>query len=137
MPVRRASSFFASLEKFSCSRRPRRAAQCTARNINCEKIGMALALILSQPPAQYKQKSRGCHPSFCGNHGILQLFSANSAISMNSALNLLLRLTETIFQSPHRKVRLFLIDQERRRKAERVLARTEHEQTFVESQTGE
>src|SRR2546429_2233200 len=40
MPVRRASSFFASLEKLSSSRRPRRAAQCTARNINCENIGM-------------------------------------------------------------------------------------------------
>src|SRR6266850_7131788 len=39
-PVRRASSFFASLEKSSSTRKPRRAAQRTARNIKLEKIGM-------------------------------------------------------------------------------------------------
>jgi hypothetical protein len=36
------------LEKLSSPRRPRRAAQCTARNIRCENIGMVPASI---PPA--------------------------------------------------------------------------------------
>jgi len=50
-PVRRASSFFASLEKPSSSRKPRRAAQRTARNIKLEKIGMLPSLATHIFPA--------------------------------------------------------------------------------------
>jgi len=60
--MRRASNFFASLEKPSSSRKPRRAAQRTARNIKLEKIGMLLYRQLTFS-GQYKQKSRGCHHS--------------------------------------------------------------------------
>jgi len=53
----------ASLEKLSSSHKPRRAAQCTARNINCENIGMITASNLSAFVPQDKQKSYGCHSS--------------------------------------------------------------------------
>src|SRR5467141_1004057 len=125
MPVRRASSFFVPLEKLSSSRRPRRAAQCTARNISCENIGMVETSI-PRCFAKYKQKSRGCHTSSVAATGLSLVLTSRFWTSVISALDLFLRLAQAIFQRPQGKVSLFLIDQERGRQANGVLTRTEH-----------
>src|SRR2546430_6935599 len=65
--------FFSLLEKLSSSRRLRRAARCTARNINCENIGMVPALtppLRTQSPQRPErvpwllQKNYGSHGIF-------------------------------------------------------------------------
>src|SRR5207248_10836753 len=59
-------------------------------------------------------------------------FSASILRSPFSRLEsrLLLRFTEAIFQRPHGKVRLLLINQEGRRQANGVFTCTEHQQAF-------
>jgi len=65
---------------------------------------------------EYKQKSRGRHASsaaatdprgFCG-------YCLNPVLCSRLGSDFLFHLAEAVFQRPHGKVRLFLIDQERR-----------------------
>jgi hypothetical protein len=72
-------------------------------------------LILPLPvTGQYKQKTVAATLLLQQPQVFTRFFSVNSAFSVDSALNLILELTEAIFQSPYGKVGLFLIDQERR-----------------------
>src|SRR6266705_2242534 len=67
------------------------------------------------------------------HHGILaSSCPAHSVFSLPSVLELLFYLAEAFFERAHGEVRLFLINQERRRQANGILTRAEHEQTLVE-----
>src|SRR5882724_8109333 len=59
-------------------------------------------------------------------------FAAAGIPSYDAGLDLLFSLAEAIFECLNREVGLFLIDQERRRHANGVLARTEHQYSLVE-----
>src|SRR5882724_11985128 len=59
-------------------------------------------------------------------------FAAAGSPSCIASLDLLFSLAEAIFEGLYREVGLFLIDQERRRHANGVLARTEHQYSLVE-----
>src|SRR5882724_9966314 len=59
-------------------------------------------------------------------------FAAAGIPSYDAGSDLLFSLAEAIFECLNREVGLFLIDQERRRHANGVLARTEHQYSLVE-----
>src|SRR5437667_11825105 len=131
MPVRQASRFFASLEtlRFTQAAPPSAPPETSVvkyrhgsstdspslpRSINKNPVA---AILLLQRPRDPE-------------------FSASILRSPFSRLEsrLLLRFTEAIFQRPHGKVRLLLINQEGRRQANGVFTCTEHQQAFMKSQ---
>src|SRR6266568_1241122 len=70
-------------------------------------------------------------PSWTGTAAGFRKCAAFLCELYSSALHLLFGLPNALFQSPHGKVRLLLVNQERRREPQRIFARAKHEQSLV------
>ena len=87
------------------------------------RIGSVTLVRDSLDGRKFKQKSRGCHLAFWPPRD----FPNSIFLFANSDLNLLLRLANALLQREQRKVRLFLINQQRRGQTQRIFSRAQHQ----------